>query len=782
MTTFRGRLRTSSEPLGVLFERFLFGLYKKWYALPARSTRRHVDQLRANLAAILRDPAHDDAQIRTEIAAFTQELVSLSGVRLAAPDLLEKVQQRLDQSASETFSAEEKQKILDLLDAPDPAAAAIGRMVYHPQKLSETLWAIYAKIGYGTDALHPDLQQQVDAIYYEFQRAQDDAQGNRVAEQTAYGTALDQMAAIPEVLETAYAEFLAGKVDDLTQIMTSRSGSPSWSSPGGNIPKGFGPFSAGEAAEAAPGDEALASTSEPTDVQFHTDVRFPPQVKLRDEVPLIVQLTLQKHAESIVADGIVLMPFADPTKPEYVEVVVMTAGFSSRPNSWSRTITVYSNQDSQPAIFLLRAETEGDHQITIDFRHNEKQIGHVKFQTTVSNRPTRMGTTPTVDQAIRMAQPRTSTSAADLELRITQDADKNRLLFMLHSSKASVGYHWRPVGAVQLTGKDPQEYLEQKFQRMSKLAGQLTANSTQEEVENAMREIETFGEGLFEDLFPPELQDEYWDVIKPLREEGKISTLMITSDEPWIPWEMVKPYKHDPRRRIEERDTFLSESFQLSRWLAGFGPADSLIVRSVEMVIPELNLAFVDEEKSYLEGLADGDRVKVSTPLQLRNDVIKRAREGGFELFHFAAHGLFDPQHPDRSPLTMQDGELVPEDLRGSQLRGLRESRPLVFLNACNSGRMNFALRNLGGWAQTMVDEAGVSAFVGTLWEVNDALALEFARFFYDGLRAGQSLGQAFHEARRQTKEKGAANPTWLAYTLYGDPNGVVMWGAESDQ
>jgi hypothetical protein len=43
-----------------------------------------------------------------------------------------------------------------------------------------------------------------------------------------------------------------------------------------------------------------------------------------------------------------------------------------------------------------------------------------------------------------------------------------------------------------------------------------------------------------------------------------------------------------------------------------------------------------------------------------------------------------------------------------------------------------------------------------------------FAEAFYAALAAGQDLGQSSLAARRATKDN--ADPTWLAYTTYGDP------------
>ena len=103
----------------------------------------------------------------------------------------------------------------------------------------------------------------------------------------------------------------------------------------------------------------------------------------------------------------------------------------------------------------------------------------------------------------------------------------------------------------------------------------------------------------------------------------------------------------------------------------------------------------------------------------------------------------------------MADGSLTPADLMGGDLRGLRTRRPLVFLNACHSGQVALSLTGLGGWADKFFREARASAFVGTLWEVSDDLAAEFARSFYTALADGKTLGAALREARLYIREQG---------------------------
>jgi len=164
----------------------------------------------------------------------------------------------------------------------------------------------------------------------------------------------------------------------------------------------------------------------------------------------------------------------------------------------------------------------------------------------------------------------------------------------------------------------------------------------------------------------------------------------------------------------------------------------------------------------------------VVTPMQTVADTLAAFGAGQTQLYHFACHGNFDLADPDESKLKLADGFLTPSQLTGDRKSGLLRARPLVFVNACHAGERGFGLTRLGGWAERFIS-AGASAFVGSLWEINDDLAARFAIEFYDRLfgvagHARQPLGQAFREARLVLRDLDPANPTWLAYVLYGNP------------
>jgi CHAT domain-containing protein len=60
------------------------------------------------------------------------------------------------------------------------------------------------------------------------------------------------------------------------------------------------------------------------------------------------------------------------------------------------------------------------------------------------------------------------------------------------------------------------------------------------------------------------------------------------------------------------------------------------------------------------------------------------------------------------------------------------------------------------------------------LWEVRDSSASQFAEEFYQALSWGNSLGDAMKYARTAIQNE-PGDPTWLAYTLYGNPTATLL-------
>jgi len=95
-----------------------------------------------------------------------------------------------------------------------------------------------------------------------------------------------------------------------------------------------------------------------------------------------------------------------------------------------------------------------------------------------------------------------------------------------------------------------------------------------------------------------------------------------------------------------------------------------------------------------------------------------------------------------------------------------------VFINACRSAGLAATYNRLDGWASKFL-EAGAAAFIGSLWAVSDGASREFAQELYRRLQHGLTLGDAVMAARKAAAST-PDDPTWLAYTVYGDPRATI--------
>lgn len=827
--------------LDELLEKIMLKLYKQWDRPLLGQVRPLLDDERLQLASALRTLASANVnQSEDAMILYLERLATLeTTVRLLAQeefDLLPEVKQAVQRARRPSMrlrgyrpkptnlSPARMQTLLALLEALDPPAYAVTRMFF-PEDLGRLSMLLESALVMVFDAWEELALETRGAVLRSVHAMrvglmQDDEQ-LVITVRSAVET-LHQFEAMPEVMEVARDAFLMGKVDtppespfrfnamivisqkladmltDPPPISTSAAQSPDQEEEAAAPPQEepAAPPATPPAETLPPPDltpviepvqPGLAPrrpTSQAIERDFYTDVRFPQQVRAGDEVPLIVRLTRSPFAFSRV-DGQTKVEFDTPSGPEYVEVVVVAHGFEEATATWSRTLAVYVDRDSQPALFLLRAGMElGEKRVTLDFYHKDRYLSSAAFTTRIVEKaPAAVGGVTVDTPALAARFVDDPPPPADLELRIVRGLQDNVLQFMLHSSKPGVGYHWRPMGQIQLDSATPQSYMESLFSQLGESGAQPVDQLSEPDAPFAAEDLDRIGQQLFRQLFPPELQQEFWARILPRRRsaqnpEGVIGSLLITSDEPWIPWEMVKPVRVDPATDREQSAGFLAESFQVSRWLTGRSPADEVHVKAAALVAPETGLAYAEREEAYFRQLR-ARRVQVEGPLRSLDEVRELARAGGVQLLHLAAHGRFNGSNAELSPLTLDGGTLTPADLVGERVAGLRRERPLVFLNACHTARLAFALTNLGSWAERVIADVGASAFVGTLWEVNDLLAAEFAIVFYDRLLAGDTLGQAFYAARLAVRDRQPDNPTWLAYVLYGDPNSRVVWGSE---
>lgn len=509
---------------------------------------------------------------------------------------------------------------------------------------------------------------------------------------------------------------------------------------------------------------AADSTIERAPLTRYPEIEYPSEVALGLRTSLLVAL-LREPVEPPTIAPLQIADVGPAERLPQLEVVLRARGFDIQPSN-TQLLDVVRDDDAELRFVLIPRQL-GSQTIRVDFYQDGRRIGTVRQQTTVVEQFALAGPSQPVRSEVEpLDLVRSRAVAPDLELCVETDPDDAlRLYFSLHSTIEGIDYHHARMGSVRLQGP-PLERMQAVYAELSGLAGRLP--STEEEIAYQRRRLARLGNQLWEELFSPELKAAYWHF------KDRVRTLLITSDEPWMPWEIVRPFAFDQHNtRVDE--PHLCERFVVARWLSGNGPADRMLLRRVRPVAPAtVNLAAVQAELAYLRRISELRIGLVSDdPYSERSRVIDLFEQGDFSLLHVAAHGNFDAQIPDNSSISLTGGVLRPSDLL-ARFGGSRV-RPLIFINACHGARAEFAFTGLGGWADRLVRQLRVGAFIGAAWEVNDRLALLFAETFYTALlRDQQSIGESFQVARQRIRDAEPSNSTWLAYVLYADPSATA--------
>jgi formylglycine-generating enzyme required for sulfatase activity len=347
----------------------------------------------------------------------------------------------------------------------------------------------------------------------------------------------------------------------------------------------------------------------------------------------------------------------------------------------------------------------------------------------------------------------------DLELLVEERASTDGKVFDLRLSACNpkLGLNHLPVGSINLR-TEPAIFFRHFLGEIWKGKPQTPASWRA-----FMEAIQAKAAFLSERILPKDLRQ----LLTSL--QGKARSLLVQSDEPWIPWEILC-LPEDPQSEVAD-GPFLCEAFAMTRWLRGLPQTLTFPLRRIAMVAPrDSELAQAEGEWEDLQELARGETRQVGRlPARLEN-LLENFRRSEYDGWHFTTHGFHRETVPDLDGLWLEEQEeLNPSHLSG-KARRLGDLHPLIFLNACSSGRNGISLTSIGGWAPAFL-KAQAGACIGTLWPVDDRPARDFARAFYAAFTAGTPMAEAVFEARQKIRSEG--NPTWLAYTAFAHPRAV---------
>jgi hypothetical protein len=372
-----------------------------------------------------------------------------------------------------------------------------------------------------------------------------------------------------------------------------------------------------------------------------------------------------------------------------------------------------------------------------------------------------------------VAAPRDEADDDKLALLVEQRVDGGEVFYQYTLHSEGLGLPYRRLRSRPLLdrGGGPAAtalaFVERVYERVARELNSL------DDLRQLQREARAVGASLCQELFDPEVAKVLW----PLRD--RLTLVQIVSWEPYIPWELVR--LRDPASGDID-DRFLCE-YGLVRTLADDMPPRTLTLGRwayLGAAFPMGSFPPVGAELEFFTRTApDSLRGRGITPTAIaatRDDFYDVLAAGDFDVLHISCHAESPHQSIERASLVIGD-ETVPGGGRARLVQvdtitveaeaRLTQRRPLVFLNACETGRVGAVLTAWGGWPNVFL-RRGAGAFVGASWPVRDKPAAAFSTAFYNALLDGKTLAEAASAARAAAKALGDAS--WLAFKVYGHP------------
>lgn len=295
------------------------------------------------------------------------------------------------------------------------------------------------------------------------------------------------------------------------------------------------------------------------------------------------------------------------------------------------------------------------------------------------------------------------------------------------------------------------------------------------DIEGRTRQLMAHGIEVGKTMIPAQVREAIW------ANRDRIGAIQVVSDDSLVPWELASIT--GPNR--EDRH-FLAE-FGLVRWISNVWPPDELRMRPDKMHV----FAPVYSGGSALPGAqAEAAEFLKNFPgasaLKTSRSEWTSFLEGGsaVDVLHVACHGAVSGQTTQTAGLylTVRPDDVFEQVELSAALNLEPNSRPIVFLNACQSGRPGFGIAGIGGFARAFLEsKPGAAVVVAPLWSVGDVPASTFSMTFYDRLRKNDTVVDAVKAARKKAREKDT-QLTWLSYSVYADPFARVVEPVWSEQ
>lgn len=506
---------------------------------------------------------------------------------------------------------------------------------------------------------------------------------------------------------------------------------------------------------APPAAEIAVTLSAETNSEVDVDatVRVPFQIELSSEaMPLGV-------SQPAIARKDVPIVVSLSAETDAVEIV----------RAWEYTVEPPASGRPSTGFFVVKGVRAGVTRLAVTFRQGGTELGVIGLAMDVV--PVGAGSERAAGQAL--AAPRDVADDDKLALLVEQRTEGGQVFYeyTLHSEALGLAYRRLRSKPLLDRGGGPAAtalaFVERIYERVTKEL------KSRDDLKALQREARALGASLCQELFDPEVAGVLW----PLRD--RIKLVQIVSWEPYIPWELVR--LRDPASdELDER--FLCE-YGLVRTLSDQMPAMALPMRRwayLGATFPMGSFPAVGGELAYFTDTSPeslrGHGIAPEAIPATRDAFYDALAAGDFDVLHISCHAESPHQSIERASLIIGDetapGESKPRLVEVDTITveaeaRLKKRRPLVFLNACETGRVGAVLTAWGGWPNVFLRK-GAGAFVGAAWAVRDKPAAVFSTQFYNAMLNDKTLAEAADAARIAAKKLGDAS--WLAFKVYGHP------------
>lgn len=466
---------------------------------------------------------------------------------------------------------------------------------------------------------------------------------------------------------------------------------------------------------------------------------------LPERAPAGIRLSLQVmiSLRRAAAPSAALKSF--PVSPSGTTVVISVSAPGLVPQGdLEQDLFVPFAADSEPVRFGFVTGPAGLHTVVVRAFSGGTFLGELALQVSVEpGAVLEQGRSRSAELTGLAAEP------GEVTLQVSR-TDEDRYSFQL------IGEAWNPVEVTRRLAGDPTQVVGALVDELRAMSANESRFASPVLVRNRIRNL---GAQLWADVVPEAIRRQFWE------QGDRIRQFTIASDMDTVPWELLYPVDG------HNDNGFLVEQFPVVRRVYGQGRTRVLRLDG--------GAAYIVPPGSPVNAMAEVEGISGIFPGYVRDRGVHATLAGFNELLdavpsvlHFACHNAFTEQ--GGSVIRLGDGPLRPSDLAiAVQQKGLAAISPLVFLNACRTAGDIAGLMQLVGWARQFMG-AGAGAFIGSLWAVRSSSAKTFAEAFYRAMISdGMSLGAASLRARQEISGD-PGDPTWLAYTVYGNPSAEV--------